>query len=174
MQAVCCSFKIWLRGGKVGIRLAHNQKIAGATPASATNTHGDGGRCRHINRRTHNESPAVLVKPSYALPECLHRTGRTGDSRSPTIFFAGVNTTPISCDTVCSARCGNQAKRKPLDKTPTPHGVASPKKGCFSTGVFSNGFFFVCTFRTQPYSARQQGPQVGPLGRKPRHGMTYV
>jgi len=31
----------------------------------------------------------VLVKPSYALPECLHRTGRTGDSRSPTTFTAG-------------------------------------------------------------------------------------
>ena len=35
------SFKLELRGGKVGIRLAHNQKIGGANPSSATKTHGD-------------------------------------------------------------------------------------------------------------------------------------
>ena len=37
LQAEPPSFKLQLRGGKVEIRLAHNQKIAGATPASATN-----------------------------------------------------------------------------------------------------------------------------------------
>ena len=35
------SFKLTMRGGKEVIRLAHNQKIGGANPSSATNTHGD-------------------------------------------------------------------------------------------------------------------------------------
>ena len=75
---------------------------------------------------------ALRLRGCHLFDGCMPRTP---------IFFVGVVQTPISCDKVCSARCGNQAKRKPLDKTPTPYGVASPTKGCFSTGVFSNGFF---------------------------------
>ena len=39
LQAEPPSFKLYLRGGKEVIRLAHNQKIDGANPSSATNVH---------------------------------------------------------------------------------------------------------------------------------------
>ena len=69
-------FKLALRGGKVEIRLAHNQKIAGATPASATNMHGD---CPLGIPGGPEQSPAVLVSVSVAerTPASLAQMARS-------------------------------------------------------------------------------------------------
>ena len=60
---------------------------------------------------------------------------------------------------------------KAVKSNPDPSGVAFQpiKLMRSSTGVCLNGFF---VFHALPYSVREiLGPQVGPLGKKPRHGM---
>ena len=92
-----------LRGGKVEIRLAHNQKTAGATPASATKTHGDCGTGATVPSLQGSPQPCWCVSPcclALRLRGC-HRLLDGNRPRTP-IFFVGVDTTPISCDTVCS------------------------------------------------------------------------
>ena len=52
-----------MRGGEGVSRLAHNQEIAGASPASATNMNPEGGLCRMpVSRTTEWSLDSLLTK----------------------------------------------------------------------------------------------------------------
>lgn len=77
------------RSGKVEIRLAHNQKIAGATPASATNL--------QVSPRWDTSLPSCVEfgsTPTICSKQCVLHCAHHESNRSSTTFYLWVYCQP--------------------------------------------------------------------------------